>query len=131
MHTYEIINPSDQAFCDAPSDALAVLAIAALSEGRYAVKRDGFSGPLFLLGGHDEWFAAHANGATFETFMLANLAGMADVLATVRLAGERSALNDFTARAHKMAEGIRSAAAKRRGAESDDDAGGHDMTEAT
>lgn len=113
MPTYEIINPSDRAYCDAPTDPLAVAAIAILSEGRYSVRREGFTGPLFLFGGHDEWFAANADGVTFEAFMLANLAGIADVLASVRLAGERSSANDLVERAHWMADRMRKSAASR------------------
>lgn len=114
MPTYEIINPSDQAHCDAPSDPLAVAAIAMLSEGRYSVRRDGFDGPLFLFSGHDEWFRANAGATDFETFMLANLDAIADVLASVRLARERTSENDFATRAHGMASGIRAVAARRR-----------------
>ncbi len=113
MNTYEIINPSDRAYCDAPSDAIAVAAIAILSEGRYSVRRNGFTGPLFLFSGHDEWAAAVAGGVTFEAFMIANLAGIADVLASVRLAGERTSENDIAARAHWMAEQLRKSAASR------------------
>lgn len=108
---YEIVNPSDAAHCEAPSDAVAVAAIALLSEGRYAVRRDGFKGPLFFFFGQDEWFAANAGGVTFEAFALANLGAIADVLASVRLDGERSSLNDFTKRAHQLADVVRAKAA--------------------
>jgi len=116
MLTYEIINPSDAAHCDAPTDPIAVAAIALLSEGRYAVRRDGFRGPLFLFSGQEEWFAANAGGATFSDFTLANLDAIADVLASVRLNGERSSLNDFSKRAHGLAETLRGMAVERRAA---------------
>ena len=103
---FEIVNPSDAATCEAPSDALAVAAVALLSEGRYSARREGFSGPLFLFSGQDEWFVEHTQ-TDFVTFAVANKAPIADVLASVKLVRAPTSLNDIVGRAHKMAEQLR------------------------
>jgi hypothetical protein len=116
IRTYEIINPSDEAYLDAPSDVVAVAALCFLGEGAYLARAgEGargaaaagpvFRGPLFMLGGHDEWFEEHA-GVTFEAFAKGHLAEIAAALKTTRLTRERSSLDDLVGRAHAYAEAM-------------------------
>ena len=103
--TYEVINPSDRVLLDATSDEIAVAAVCILGEGRYAAKRDGFSGPLFLFGGHDEWFVEHA-GLDFSDYMAANLAEIGSALRSARYKTDRTSLNRIVDRAHGFARSI-------------------------
>lgn len=64
---FEVINPSDPYLFEAPELEIAALAVCLVGNGRYAAQEvDGEANvPLFLLGGHDEWFQAQF-GRTFE-----------------------------------------------------------------
>lgn len=64
---FEIINPCDPYTMDAPSLELAAVAIALIGEGQMGLKEIGGDAevPVFLTGGHDEWFQEHC-GKTFE-----------------------------------------------------------------
>jgi len=109
---YKIINPSDPYHLTADDLVLAGIATCLLGAGKYALEAaDGSEGvPLFLFGGHDEWFAAHG-AQSFESALEAALKQRAEDLArifdSVTLGGTRSSLNDIGAAAAKFATGIR------------------------
>jgi len=107
----EISNPSDKATIDCTNMLAARLAVLILANGNYGIIDDeGDNGmPIFLFGGHDEWFKEKHGMTVSEALDAVPNSDIADALASVALAGERSSLNDFTARAHKMADGLRGA----------------------
>ena len=106
LTTYEVINPSDAVVLDAPSDAVTVAAVAILGVGRYAAKREGFNGPLFLVGGQDEWFREHGGGLTCEAYLLANIAPIAAALKSARYLGQQTSLAPIVDNAHQLAEAM-------------------------
>lgn len=65
---FEIINPSDTYTVLAPDLEIAGVACCLLGNGQYAFQGIDCDGevPLFLFGGHDEWFTKHF-GSDFET----------------------------------------------------------------
>lgn len=105
MMRFEIINPSDKAFMEGDLK-VAAIAITLLSKGQYALKEvDGNGGvPLFIFGGGDEWFQDNFQQTIQEAYDSCSNADIAAALLSVELAGERSSMNDFTSKAHKMAE---------------------------
>lgn len=65
---YEIVNPSDAYTMEAGELAVAAAACVLLGHGKYAldpIEEGGTRVPLFLFGGHDEWFQKHC-GFTIE-----------------------------------------------------------------
>lgn len=59
---YEIINPSDPYTFEEPDVVTGAVALVVLGEGKYAGRPiDGKADeiPLWLFGGHEEWFKAH------------------------------------------------------------------------
>jgi hypothetical protein len=66
---FEIINPSDAYTIEAPDLSIAGAACVLLGNGQYAFKQvDGDAEvPLFLFGGHDEWFREHCDGSLDDT----------------------------------------------------------------
>lgn len=66
---FEIINPSDAYTIEAPDLEIAACACVVLGQGKYAFKPlddGGEEVPLFLFGGHDEWFTEKC-GANLDT----------------------------------------------------------------
>lgn len=66
---YEIVNPSDQAFFEAPNVMIAGLVTIILGGGQYGAtpQEDGAQEvPLFLFGGWDEWWAENGDGGPSE-----------------------------------------------------------------
>ncbi len=64
---FEIINPSDKYTVKAPDLEIAAVTCTLLGQGKYAfhgIDTDA-EVPLFLLGGHDEWFSQQF-GASFS-----------------------------------------------------------------
>jgi len=114
---YKIINPSDPYHLTADDLVLAGIAAFLLGSGKYALEAsDGSEGvPLFLVGGHDEWFAAHG-AQSFESALEAALEERTEELArifdSVTLEGTRSSLNDIGATAARLATGIRERASQ-------------------
>lgn len=117
---YEIVNPSDKCFLTAPTLLVAALAVALLGDGKYGLK-DHETGetavPLFIFGGHDEWFQSQF-GSTFEqlldTFTHPDAAMLlAAALQSVEYAGERGSLNNIKARADQLAMIIKDTASAR------------------
>jgi len=115
---FEIINPSDPYTVEADDLQVAAVACCFLGDGRYAFEPvDGGTErvPIFLIGGHDEWFTQKF-GMTFEAtadHCMQHRAGdLARVLESVTLGrAERSSLNDIGGRANALAQAIRRQAA--------------------
>ncbi len=118
MTVYKIINPSDPYHLTADDLVLAAISVCLLGSGKYALEAaDGSEGvPLFLFGGHDEWFAARG-AHSFESALEAALEQRAEDLArifdSVTLEGTRSSLNDIGAAAAKLSAGIRERASEK------------------
>lgn len=112
MTVYKIINPSDTYHLTADDLVLAGIAICMLGGGGYALEaRDGSDGvPMFIFGGHDEWFAAqgaHSFEAALESALEQRAEALARIFDSVTLEGTRSSLNDIGATAAEFAAGIR------------------------
>jgi hypothetical protein len=117
---FEIINPSDAYTMEAVDLQVAAVACCFLGDGRYGLdaldedrNKDGGM-PIFLLGGHDEWFASKF-GLTFEACaenaMKHRADDMANALDSVALkSGERTSMNNIGARAKALAKAIRTQA---------------------
>ena len=83
---WEVVNPSDACSIEAPNLEVAACAIVALGEGRYGgtswPEDPALGVPIFLFGGHDEWFTAHF-GADFQTCLERNKAAAGLALGTL------------------------------------------------
>lgn len=112
MTVYKIINPSDPYHLTADDLVLAAIAACLLGHGKYALEAtDGSEGvPLFVFGGHDEWFAAQGAGSFDEALTAATgqrAEALAKVLESVTIVGTRSSLNDIGEAAARLAAGVR------------------------
>lgn len=117
---FEIINPSDPYNMEADDLEVAAVAVCLLGNGKYGL--DGIDGrrktevPVFLLGGHDEWFEENF-GANYERTAERVLNQRGDALAraleSVTLGRERrSSLNDIGGEAKELARAVRLAEAR-------------------
>jgi hypothetical protein len=106
---FEIINPSDKAFIESDSFEIACLATCILSQGHYGLHEvDGEKRmPPFIFGGHDEFFKEKFGKTFQESLNSADQNEIAMALATVKLAGERTSLNDIVKQAHAYAKALR------------------------
>lgn len=86
---WEIINPSDKYTLSTDDHKLAALVICLIGEGKYG--GDEVSGdrkvPLFLFGGHDEWFQANFGQTFEEALSTCDKGALADVFDTVLIGG--------------------------------------------
>jgi len=111
---FEIINPSDACTMFAPDLEVAAVAVSLLGDGKYALEGlDDAAGqgvPVFLVGGHDEWFSSKF-GMNFQDTAEHVLEHRRDELAmtldSVALRGTRSSMNDIVGRAKSLARMIR------------------------
>ncbi len=116
MTTYTIINPSDPYTLIADDLVLAAISVCLLGSGKYALEAaDGSEGvPLFLFGGHDEWFAAHGAGSfdtALNTAVEQRPEALAAVLDSVSIKGSKSSMNDIGGCAAALANSIRARSA--------------------
>ena len=117
---FEIVNPSDPYTMEAPDMEVAAVACCLLGSGKYGLTGLGEdsaeSVPIFLLGGHDEWFVEKFGMSYADTVAHClehrgkQLAESLDSVTLMR--GERSSLNDIGRRARKYAELVREKAAE-------------------
>lgn len=112
---FDLVNPSDPYTLEADDLQVAAVACCLLGNGKYALigLGDDFGQevPVFLLGGHDEWFTSKF-GMTYEETATHTLNHRNDALArafeSVTLGSERrSSLNDIGGRARDIAQDIR------------------------
>ena len=104
---YELINPSDAIFYDAPDAVHSAMATALLSSayGGNCLENSEHSSPIFLLGGASEWIE-EKSGLTPDEFIEKNAQTLHDTLKSFRYEGERTSLNRIVDRAHEYASAI-------------------------
>lgn len=115
---FEIVNPSDPYTLEAPSLDVAAVACSFLGEGKYGLKAldsDASNDvPIFLFGGHDEWFLEKSSlnyEDTADHVIHTKREELATCLDSVRLGqARRSSLNNIKARAQALSNAIRRAA---------------------
>jgi hypothetical protein len=100
---FEIINPSDEAYIEGEFRPCC-MATLLFGEGKYALDQvDGdLKLPLFIFGGSDDWCQMQFGYNLQDTFDKTPAIDIANALLSVKLAGERSSMNDFTAYANKL-----------------------------
>lgn len=114
---FNLINPSDAYHFEADDLQIAAVMVCILGNGKYGAEalgedaEKGSNTPIFLFGGHDEWFK-ESFGADFEAVATNCLEQRADALArafdSVTLTNPpRSSMNDIGGRARSFAEGVR------------------------
>lgn len=113
---FDLINPSDTYHFEAKDLEIAAVMVCVLGGGKYAAeamgedKAEANNVPLFLFGGHDEWFTRKFGMRfedTVEHCIQHRRGDLAKSFASVTLAnGPRSSLNDIGGRAHALAEGL-------------------------
>lgn len=87
---YDLINPSDPYTLESDSFAAACVAACLIGSGQYGLKpRSGSDDemPLFLFGGHNEWFVEHFGTNFADTLQAIGLDAIADVLDTLLVGG--------------------------------------------
>lgn len=110
---FEIINPSDPYTMESDSLEVAAVAVCLLGSGAYGLKELDSSEPLevpiFLLGGHDEWFQEKFGRTFKESADHVDAESMAKCLESVKLpeGHERGSLNDIGGRAQQYASAYR------------------------
>lgn len=112
---FEIANPSDPYTMEADDLQVAAVACCLLGNGKYGLTGlEGDAGldvPIFLVGGHDEWFVSKF-GMSYEDTATHALNHRNDALArafeSVTLGrDERSSMNDIGGKARDIAQAIR------------------------
>lgn len=113
---FTIINPSDPYTMEASCLMVAAVAICLLGEGAYALKGIGAdigqNVPLFLLGGHEEWFTKTFGmgfRAALEKVDSENREALVAALASVKCPGRTTSLNDIGAQAQVLSKALRAA----------------------
>lgn len=107
MPAYELINPSDEIFFDAPDLKTATIAVAVVGGGKYAAKdMDGHTAvPIFMFGGFDEWCKGKFGSVPDFKDPVA-MTKVIKCLRSFRLTNERSSMNDICAYAKDYADKI-------------------------
>lgn len=105
---YELINPSDEIFFDAPSFKVAALTCIYLSNGAYGAKatEDGGEDVPVMIFGWSKWWTERF-GTLPEQEMTEHASEVAAALKTFRIEeGERTSLNDICGRAAESADSL-------------------------
>jgi hypothetical protein len=107
---FELVNPSDAYTFTAPDLETAALAVVLLGRGRYGGKSldGGKDVPIFLLGGHDNWFVAQFGRRVQESLDHVPHEAIAACLDTLTLDGERTSMNNIGKGARMLADALRS-----------------------
>lgn len=120
---FNLINPSDPYTMDADDLEVAAVAVSFLGCGKYALEgieeNKGQDVPIFLFGGHDEWFVGKF-GMNFEDTSKHVVEHRADALArafdSVTLGrAERSSMNNIKATAQALSNAVRKRASAEAG----------------
>lgn len=111
---FEIINPSDYCTMYAPDLEVAAVAVSFLGHGKYALEGlDDAAGqgvPVFLSGGHDEWFSSKFGTNFYDTVdrvLNQRNEDLANALESVALRYARSSMTDIAGRARSLAQAVR------------------------
>lgn len=111
MKKYELINPSDKIYFDAPSPKVALIAVNLLSPAYGAIPIDGRGEhiPIMMLQNFDEYFAGLYGKKlnTDDLFKTRLGPEVAVCLESFQLGHERSSMNDICGHAHEMAKYLR------------------------
>lgn len=107
---FELINPSDPYTFTAPDLETAALAVVLLSRGQYGGKSldGGNDVPIFLFGGHNEWFTEKFGRTVQESLDHIAHEAIAACLDTFTLGREeRSSMNNIGKGAQMLAKALR------------------------
>lgn len=104
---YELINPSDKIYYDAPDAAHSAMATALLSSayGGECLDNSEHNSPIFLLGGAPEWIK-EKSGLEPDEFIERNAQTLHDTLKSFRYASERTSMSRIVDSAHSYARAI-------------------------
>jgi hypothetical protein len=108
--SFELVNPSDMYTFSARSLEVAAQAVLLLGEGAYGGKSldGGKDVPIFLFGGHDEWFKENFGKTAEESLDARDNEALAECFDSFTLGhGQRTSLNDIGGRAQKFAKALR------------------------
>ena len=106
---WELINPSDKIFFDAPDLKVATVACTIVGRGQYGAdsQESEETVSIFLPGEHDEWCKSQFNQSLKELFDSIDMDEVRKCLKSFRYDLERTSLNRIVDYAHKMAENIK------------------------
>jgi len=109
MTKYTLINPSDAIYFEVDGEIdeiAAAVAILFLGQGRYGLDGpDGCVVPIWLFGGHEEWF--RDRGWDVNDAIAEKTDAAADFLDTLKYEGERTSMNNIGQRAAACAAALR------------------------
>ena len=99
---YELINPSDKIYYEAPDQIHSAVATALLSNayGGKCLDDSANDSPIFLFGGAAEWIE-EKSGLTVDQFIEKNAQTLHDTLKSFRYASERTSMSRIVDAAHK------------------------------
>lgn len=105
---YELINPSDKIYYEAPDKIHSALATSLLSNsfGGKCLEDSKHDSPIFLFGGSQQWIEQES-GITLAEFIRKNSESIYDTLKSFRYDGERTSMNRIVDFAHKYAQIIK------------------------
>lgn len=104
---YELINPSDKIYYEAPDQIHSAVATALLSNGYGGKCLDdsAHDSPIFLFSDPSEWIK-EKSGITAYQFIESNAQTLYDTLKSFRYASERTSMSRIVDSAHKYARAI-------------------------
>jgi hypothetical protein len=109
---WELVNPSDPYTVESDNFKCAAIAAILVGQGKYALDpiegtNKEFSMPIFLFGGHDEWFKEHFHEsveAALDDCMETKAGSLIAALRSISIADEkRSSMNNIGAYAQEIA----------------------------
>ena len=111
---FELINPSDAVFFEAPSLLVAAFAVVYLSPSYGAKEVNGnLEVPIFMFGGAEEWFEKQLNVKDIKETFRTVAKDVAACLKTFHLGkGKRTSINNICKYAHDDAKSLLKAIAK-------------------
>jgi hypothetical protein len=104
---YELINPSDKIYFDAPDVVHAATATALISTayGGKCLEDGGEDSPVFLFSSASDW-VQNRSGMTVDEFIENNAQTLHDTLASFRYDTERTSMSRIVDAAHQYADAI-------------------------
>lgn len=104
---YELINPSDEIYYDAPDVIHSAMATALLasSYGGKCLEDSRYDSPIFMFSPASEWIK-EKSGLTPDEFIEKNAQTLHDTLKSFRYASERTSMSRIVDTAHKYAAAI-------------------------
>lgn len=104
---YELINPSDKIYYEAPDAIHSAIAtiLLSVSYGGECLDDSEQSSPIFLFGGAEKW-VKEKSGKTMQEYLRANAQSIRDTLLSFRYEGERTSMSRIVDIAHQYADAI-------------------------